>query len=143
MRGGEDFLKREELMKNIQSITVIIILIALMNCGESKNNIRKENNTNITTASTIENSWIERRFVLLSFKYDVEYDLLRKILDEYLSECDIVYQYEKEGDYNNLWMDYAKKIRELSEKYNVSTQVISSIILDYKLITKLDYVEDY
>lgn len=88
---------------------------------------------------------------LLAAKYELGPDLVTKLIDEYLTENDWSYRVVKESlqgkkqlkpiDPLNENADPSRTIIKLSNKYNVPTQIVASIVIDYMVFKKLEEVE--
>jgi len=84
----------------------------------------------------------------LAAKYELGPDIVTKIIDEYLTENDWTYRIVKEGlqgkkqlkpiDPLNVNADPSQTIIKLSNKYNVPTHKVASLVIDYMVFKKLD-----
>ena len=84
-------------MKRIKTLIILALALTVIGCSNNfgKRELPRENEISKLDALEISESRTKTRFVLLSFKYDIEPRKTEKILDEYLMECDLEYQVEK------------------------------------------------
>ena len=79
------------------------------------------------------------KVILLSFKYNLEEKIIEKVLDEYLSKYDEWYISVKEAlegkssakKKNKTKDNIQNTITELSLKYDISKDILASLIIDY------------
>lgn len=79
------------------------------------------------------------KVILLSFKYNLEEKIIEKVLDEYLSKYDEWYISVKEvlegissaKKENKTKDNIQNTITELSSKYDISKDILASLIIDY------------
>ncbi len=79
------------------------------------------------------------KVILLSFKYNLEEKIIEKVLDEYLSKYDEWYISIKEAlegksstkKKNKTKDNIQNTITELSSKYDISKDILASLIIDY------------
>ncbi|HEB36956.1 hypothetical protein LCGC14_1408020 [marine sediment metagenome] len=117
----------------------ILLLILCVSCQEKIDQEKEDLIKQIYESMGESPNPDAEKVILLSFKYNLEENKVEKILDEYLSKYDEGYLSIKEAFEGKMSSKRENKTKyniqhtiiELSSKYDISKDVLVSLIIDY------------
>ena len=142
-------------MQYVKKITIFIVFITgflpFIGCTKTvKKQISIESNEEQRLAERFLNDLkfkiLKEKIILLSYKYNIPESVIANIIDEYYSKHDCTYNLHKElnldGNLQNskfdlkINMNIKNTLDRLSTKYNIPKDKLSSIIIDFKIMSQ-------
>ena len=124
-------------------ISILLSIIILSGCEtqqEKEDKLAKEKMEEIEIYNELLEILYRNDAVLLAFKYKVNEEKVFNIL---VNENEILYKSEEELEDIFSGKNLNKRIKGYEEKYNIPTNIVASILIDYILLSLLQDINDY
>lgn len=127
-------------------IVVVFSILLILGCGDAKKDRKKGDKQEDATTEQWTKNFLTGDITLLAIKHDIAEDQLIKILDEYyrmtqgFSTIEFMSSFESKKEGTKLETrigevtSVSDALNRLSDKYNISKQILSSIIFDKRML---------